>query len=224
MLTEPEARSLLEAAGLSFPPAVVCASADEAVRAAGRWGGPVALKVVSDHIPHKSDAGGVALNLSGDADVSGAFREIERRCGAFLAGRGLPPQVEGILVSPMQPPPLAELLVGAYRDPDVGPVLALGAGGVWVEVLQDVAHRVLPVDEAAVRGMLAELRVGGILAGGRGRPPGDVEAVVQVALAVARCVLENPAVAEVEVNPLFVHARGAVPVDARVYLTATPSA
>ncbi|HSG48130.1 MAG TPA: acetate--CoA ligase family protein, partial [Longimicrobiales bacterium] len=224
ILTEPEARALLEAGGVTFPPAAVCATAAEAVAAAARWDGPVALKVVSPLIPHKSDAGGVALGLSGAADVSGAFVRVTERCGDHLAAHGHPRTVPGVLVSPMQPRPLAELLVGAYRDPDVGPVLSIGAGGVWVEVLEDVAHRVLPVDAREVRAMLSELRVSRVLSGGRGRPAADVDAVVDAALAVARCVMDHPEVAEVEINPLFVYARGAVPVDARVYLTATPSA
>ncbi|MDT8340646.1 MAG: acetate--CoA ligase family protein [Longimicrobiales bacterium] len=223
VLTEPEARALLARAGLVYLPAELCRTPGEALRAARRWAEPLALKVVSDRIPHKSDAGGVALGVSGEAAVCRTFSDILDRARAHLEGQDLPGEVEGVLISPMQPPPLVELLVGACRDPDVGPVLSMGAGGVWVEALADVAHRVLPVDDAAVRAQLQELRVAGMLAGGRGRPRADVEAVVRAARAVARCLLENPDVAEVEVNPLFVHASGAVPVDARVYLTATPS-
>ena len=114
--------------------------------------------------------------------------------------------------------PLAELLVGARRDPDVGPVLTLGAGGIWVEVLRDVSHRVLPVEADEVRRMLQELRTFGLLAGARGRASADLDAVVRAAEAVARCILEHDAVMEVEVNPLFVYADGAQAVDARIFI------
>jgi hypothetical protein len=117
----------------------------------------------------------------------------------------------------MQPTPVAELLVGAVRDPRLGPVLTVGTGGVWVEVVREVAHRLLPVGPEDVREMLDELRVGEVLAGVRGRP-GDRDAVVAAALSVARALLDHPAIAEVEVNPLFVHEVGVAPVDARVIL------
>ena len=136
----------------------------------------------------------------------------------WLDGRGEPPEVEGVLVSPMLTAPLAELLVGAHRDPALGPVLTLGAGGIWVEVLGDVTHRVLPVAEDELREMLAELRTHGLLTGARGRSGADLDAVVAQASAVARCILEVPEIAEVEVNPLFVYAHGAEAVDARIFL------
>jgi acyl-CoA synthetase (NDP forming) len=228
-LTEVEARELLSHRGVRFPPAVLCTSPREAVAAAGSMEGPVALKVVSPGIPHKTEAGGVALGVHGPEAVRAAFREIKER-----ALRHLDPSVEtgalhGVLVTPMQAPPLAELLVGVSRDPGLGPVLTLGVGGVWVELVGQVAHRVLPVEDDDVRALLAELPVGRILAGARGGRSGDVAGVVRVARGLARLVMEVEAVAEVEVNPLFVYPDQVVPVDARIFLrapdapTATPS-
>jgi acetyltransferase len=217
-LTEPEAQALLRAAGLTFPPSALCTTVDEVEAAVAGMQTAVALKVVSAKIPHKTDAGGVALGLLSGAEAVEAFLGIMDRTARYLAGRGAESGVDGVLVTPMLAAPLAELLVGARRDPDVGPVLTLGAGGIWVEVLRDVAHRVLPVDADEVRAMLKELRTYGLLSGARGRPPADLDAVVDAAAAVARCVLEHEEVAEVEVNPLFVYAAGAQAVDARIFL------
>jgi acyl-CoA synthetase (NDP forming) len=228
-LNEPDAHTLLEAVGVTFPRTVFCHTRQEAMDAVAAVGGPTALKVVSRDILHKSDAGGIVLGVEGVDAAGVAWDEMMRRCRAWLDERGArggresragrAGVIEGILVSPMHPPPLAELLVGAVRDPDVGPVLTLGAGGVWVEVMEEVVHRVLPVGDDAIREMLSGLWVARILQGGRGRPAGDLDAVLGAARAVARCILQFDEVAEVEVNPLFVYPRGVVPVDARVYLT-----
>jgi acetyltransferase len=217
-LTEPEARALLAERGTVFPPAVVCRDEEEVRAAIHDMRSAVALKVVSARIPHKSDAGGVALGLDTPADGVEAFRRVTEAARRWLGGRGEPPEVEGVLVSPMLTAPLAELLVGAHRDPALGPVLTLGAGGIWVEVLGDVAHRVLPVGENEIRQMLTELRTHGLLTGARGRSGADLDAVVAQASAVARCIVEIPEIAEVEVNPLFVYAHGAEAVDARIFL------
>lgn len=217
-LTEDEARILLGARGVAFPPGVRCTTPEEAAAAAAGFGGTVAVKVLSPRIPHKSDAGGVALGVAGAEEAAEAFRRVVAAGERWLGGRSEPGEVPGALVSPMLSEPLAELLVGARRHPDVGPVLTVGAGGLWVEVLRDVAHRVLPVDDDEIRAMLEELRIGALLEGARGRPPADAGAVVEQAAAVARTLLEVPEVAEVEVNPLFVYAEGATAVDARIFL------
>ena len=215
-LTEPEARELLAAAGATLPPAVLCLD-EEAVRhAVTQRTGPLALKVVSSRIPHKTEAGGVALGVEGPEAAVEAYRRITGAARAFLGEGGDP--VDGVLVSSMMPPPLAELLVGASRDPDLGPVLTVGAGGIWVEILADVTHRVLPVTPADIETMLDELRIRPLLEGARGRPPAARERIVDEIQAVARCLLAHPALAEVEINPLFVYPDGARAVDARIFL------
>lgn len=218
-LTEPEAQAVLRGGGMTFPPTVLCRTAEEVGDAVADMKAAAVVKVVSPRIAHKTDAGGVVLGVTTAADGVAAFRRIEASAEAWLADHGLEPGIDGVLVSPMLAAPLAELLVGAHRDPDVGPVLTVGAGGVWVEVFRDVAHRVLPADEDGIREMLGELRTWGLLAGARGRAPADLEAVVAGVNAVARVILECDDVAEVEVNPLFVYARGATAVDARIFLT-----
>jgi acyl-CoA synthetase (NDP forming) len=157
-LTEPEARSLLERSGVRFPVAVVCAGAEEAAEAAAHLGGPVAVKVISPHISHKSDAGGVALDLSTPRDVAAAYHRMVDEAERYLEAKGMPAGVDGVLVTAMHPAPLVELLVGGDVDPQLGPMVTLGHGGTWVERLRDVTHRLLPVDASVVREMLRELR------------------------------------------------------------------
>jgi acetate---CoA ligase (ADP-forming) len=217
-LTEVEARALLSAVGLPFADSVLCTSEDEIAEAVFRMNSDVALKVVSAKIPHKTDAGGVALGLETPDAAIRAFLEIRDSTARHLLSAGLAPGIDGVMVAPMLPTPLAELLVGAHRDPAVGPVLTLGAGGIWVEVLRDVTHRVLPVDDEGILEMLGELRIHGLLTGARGRESADLTAIVGAVHAVARCMLESPKVEEVEINPLFAYADRVVAVDARVFL------
>jgi acyl-CoA synthetase (NDP forming) len=160
----------------------------------------------------------VSLGIDSQREAADAFRGITERTARYLRDRGLEPGIDGILVAPMMATPLAEILIGARRDSDVGPVLTLGAGGIWVEVLRDVTHRVLPVDEDEIRAMLGELRIFGLLVGARGRDAADLDAVVHAAAAVGGCIEEHDEVEEVEVNPLFVYKQGVQAVDARIFL------
>ncbi len=217
-LDEMEARVLLGEAGLVFEPAAVVRSAEEAATAAA--GCPVAIKLLSGHISHKSDAGGVVLDVRTADEARAAFAGIAGRAAVYARTHGLPEEDYTATVSPMLAPPFAELLVGAYRDPQLGPVLTVGAGGIWVEVLRDVAHRVLPVGEDEVAAAIGELKVSGLLAGARGGRAVRMGPIVAAAGAVAECVMRWPDVVEVEVNPLFVYQDCVVPVDARVVLAA----
>lgn len=217
-LDEMEARTLLGDAGLRFAPATVVRSPGEAEAAMGNIIGPVAVKLLSKHISHKTDAGGVMLNVHTGEEARAAFARIAENACAYARTHELAEEDCAATVSPMLAPPVAELLVGACRDPQLGPVLTLGAGGTWVEVLRDVAHRVLPVDEDEVAAAIRELKVSARLAGKRGGHAVRVGPIVGAARAVAECVMRWPDVAEVEVNPLFVYEDRAVPVDARVVL------
>ena len=218
VLDEMEARALLAEAGLVFERAEVVRSAEEAARATERMGAPVAIRLLSKHITHKSDAGGVVLDVGGAVDVRAAFETIAGNASAYARTQGFPQENYAAIVSPMLAPPVAEVLVGACRDPHLGPVLTVGSGGTWVEVLRDVAHRVLPVDEREVEDAIGELRVGALLAGGRGGTAVRLGPIVKAAMAVADCVMRWRDVAEVEVNPLFAYPDRVVPVDARVGL------
>lgn len=217
-LTEMESRELLATSGLDFEPLEVAHSADEAAAAAQRIGGPVAIKLLSRHITHKSDAGGVFLNVTGGDEARAAFERVAANARAHARAHALPHEECAATLSPMLASPVAELLVGACRDPQLGPVLTIGAGGIWVEVLRDVAHRVLPVGADEIEAALSELKVKALLAGARGKQAGRLEPIVKAAVAVADCVGRWPDIAEVEVNPLFVYPQRVVPVDARVVL------
>ncbi len=218
-LDEQEARTLLGSVDLRFPPLEVVGSAGAAAAAAARAGRPVAIRLLSRTILHKSDAGGVELGVSGGNAASAAFERIAAAARSWAAVRGLPPEAPAATVTPMLAAPVAELLVGAFRDPQLGPVITLGAGGTLVEALSDVVHRVVPASAEELDAALGELAVDALLRGHRGRPAGRRSAVVKAAAAVAECLLRWPEVAEAEVNPLFVYAHGVVPVDARVVLT-----
>lgn len=218
-LTELEARALLEAAGLVFPAAEAADSGGAAARAAERLGCPVAVKLLSRRITHKSDAGGVVLDVADGAAAARAFEAIVSNAHAYARAEGLSAEAWFVLVTPMLPTPGAELLIGAYRDPQLGPMLTLGSGGTDVEVLRDVAHRVLPVRPSDIEMMMGELRTSPLLAGSRGRPPVDLAGIIHAAQAVARCVMAGSDIAEVEVNPLFAYSDRAVPADARVVLS-----
>lgn len=216
-LNEPEARAVLADAGLTFEPAIVARSGEEAAEALRRIGAPVAVKLVSSAITHKSDVGGVVLSVTTESDARSAYDRIVERARATQADRS-PTEDPCVTVAAMLEAPRAELLVGAYRDPDVGPVVTLGAGGVWVEELDDVAIRVLPVDDIDLEEMLGELRIARVLQAARGLAAVDPSPIVATVRAVTRAITGWVDIAEVDINPLFVYERRVVPVDVRIVL------
>jgi acetyltransferase len=215
LLLEPEVRDLLAPRGVSLVPAKFCRTTDEVREAARTFGGPVALKAVSRFLAHKSDAGGVRLNLP-DADAAvRAYHEMLESVRRHLADRGAPPDVEGALVSPMLAPPIAELLVGVRRDLQFGLVLVVGAGGIGVELAEDVAIRLPPVSAGDVLAALDELAIAPILRGHRGQACVDREAIARLALGLVACADANPALDDIEINPVFAYTGQAVAVDVR---------
>lgn len=217
-LTEPEARAILGDSGLPFGPAEIIRSGDEALQKAVRATHRIALKLLSKHITHKTEAQGVVLDIATPDEARIAFERIVSGARSHARAKGLPDEEYAALASPMYPRPVAEFLVGACRDSQLGPVLTIGAGGVWVEVFRDVAHRMLPVSDSEIASMIAELRASALLAGTRGQPRVRTGPIVAAAAAVAHSVLKWRDIAEVEVNPLFVYEDRVVPVDARVVL------
>jgi succinyl-CoA synthetase beta subunit len=184
-------------------PAELVHSADEAVEAveaARRAGRPAALKICSAQITHKSDVGGVALGLSTDAEVRAGYEQVAA-AGRSVAGA----RIDGVLVSPMRTGGV-ELLAGVTMDPAFGPVLALGLGGIWVEVLNDTSLRVLPVDPGEAQRMLAELRGLPLLRGARGARPADLDVLADVITVLGDAAMSlNGALRALEVNPLWVN-------------------
>jgi acetyl coenzyme A synthetase (ADP forming)-like protein len=202
--------AVLRAAGIEVAPAEAAAPAD-AVATAERLGYPLVAKAVAPGLVHKTEVGGVVMDLHSAADVATAVEELERR----LAGRGF--HLERVVLQ-RQVPGGIEALVGVTTDPTFGPLVVCGLGGVLVELLRDVAHRLLPVSDVDAAEMVARLRTASLLDGYRGMPPGDRTALVDVVRRVAALADVVPELRELDVNPVKVlrPGEGAVAVDARM--------
>jgi len=206
--SEARALELLADNGVPVVPWRLTRTADEAVAAAQELGFPAVVKVVSPEILHKTDIGGVELRLRDDADVRTAFERVT------AAAQGA--HVEGAIVAPMRSGGV-ELIVGVVRDPQWGPVLAVGLGGVWVHVADDTSLRLLPVGEDDVREMLGELRGHALLHGARGSQAADVDRLVQTIVAFAQLAERlGPQLDSIEINPLRVEGATAEALDAAV--------
>jgi acetate---CoA ligase (ADP-forming) len=206
-------KQVLAALGLQVPPGELARSADEAVRVADRIGYPVAMKAQAASLAHKTEAGGVILRLA-DADAArAAWTTLHANVARAQPGLTL----DGVLVEAMSPPGL-ELVVGARRDRQWGPVVMLGLGGIWVEALGDV--RLMPPDltEEEITAEIAGLKTAKLLNGFRNAPPADLKAVAAAVTAVGRLMRARPDITEIDVNPLMVHAvgRGATALDALI--------
>jgi len=207
-LMEHECKELLLRAGIPTNSTLVAQSVDEAVKLSDKIGYPVVLKVLSPEVVHKSDRGGVKLNLKNASEVELAYKEI---ISAFADKKLI-----GVTVQEMVKPGL-EAIVGVSRDPAFGPVLMFGLGGVFVEVLKDVSFKILPVTEADIEEMIKELRGYKLLQGYRGEAV-DIPALKELLLKVSDMVMENPEISELDLNPVFLYPKGAMAVDARIFL------
>ncbi|MBV8242015.1 MAG: acetate--CoA ligase family protein [Hyphomicrobiales bacterium] len=203
--TQPEwvSKKILSAAGIRVPDGALARAPDEAVAIATRVGYPVALKAQAAALPHKTEAGGVMLNLADEAALRAAWERMQRNVERAAPGVTL----DGCLVETMSPQGL-ELMIGAKRDPAWGAVLLVGLGGVWVEVLGDVQLLPVAADETEIVEALHKLRAAKLLTGFRGAPPVDVKAVADAVLAIGRLMRTMPGIVDIDVNPLMVHAKG----------------
>ncbi|MFT0859404.1 acetate--CoA ligase family protein [Ancylobacter sp. G4_0304] len=214
-LLEPEAMGLLREAGIAVPPfALLCSPTDAASLPAELTDVPVALKIVSRDILHKSDVGGVRLNISG-------AQAIETESAALLAhiADTCPgAEIAGVLVTPMAAKGV-EVVIGVTQDPQFGRFLMFGLGGVFVEVMKDVVFRSLPISRADAEGMLDGIRGKALLDGARGAKPVDREGLVELLLKVSHLAIAAPDIVEIDLNPVIVNAAGYAVVDARMLLT-----
>ncbi|MGD2144016.1 MAG: acetate--CoA ligase family protein [Anaerolineae bacterium] len=215
-----EAREVLKAYGFPVPESQLAESPEEAVRIAEEMGYPVVLKVASPDILHKTDVGGVKLNLNTPDDVRDAFDLIVYRAGRYVPGA----RVWGCLVQEMVTRG-REILVGMNRDPQFGPLVAFGLGGIYVEALRDVAFRVAPFSRQEADEMIREIRSYPLLEGVRGEPTADHEAMVDSLMRVSQLVTDFPEIVELDINPLtvFEEGRGAMAIDMRLVLSSQPS-
>lgn len=216
LLNEVEAKTILAEAGIPVTPTKLATSPDEAVTIAAEMGYPVALKVVSEAITHKSDIGGVELNLADQAAVRAAFDRIAAAAQAAAPGAA----IDGVSVQPMARAG-TEVIMGMTMDQQFGPVLMFGLGGVMVEVLKDVAFRVVPLEPRDAKQMLREIQGFPVLDGYRGSDPADLDTLESILLKLSAFAEANPEVNELDLNPVFAYADGAVAVDARIVLAET---
>ena len=212
-LLEHEAKALFKLHGAAVTRDVLARTADEAVAAAGAMGGKVALKIASPDILHKSDAQGVVLGLSSKRDIKHAFSQIIKNARAYRKDA----RIEGILVSPMVEKGV-EIIIGTKIDDQFGPVIMYGLGGVLVEILKDVAFRVLPITRNSAQKMIDDTKSHPILDGVRGEKPYDRKALIHLLLTCSEITEAYPEIQEMDLNPVIVHHQGLDIVDARILL------
>lgn len=211
-LFEFEAKTLLRAHGVAVAPERVAHGTDELAEIAAEFGKqPLAMKVVSKDILHKSDAGGVKLDLVGEAAMREAFDQIVTSCRAYDPNA----DIRGVLVAPMARKG-TEVIVGVVRDPIFGPVLMFGLGGIFVEILEDVAFRAIPLSRHDAEAMVDQLKGRKILAGVRGEAAVDKASLVDLLLAVSSIVSAYPQLSELDLNPVIAYPDGYAVVDARI--------
>ncbi len=214
-LGETDLYPLLQTLDFPLAPSLLARNPDQAVAHATRLGLPIALKIASPDLLHKSDSGGILLDLDTPAAVRAGYLQLLARVQAARPDA----RITGVLVQRMAPPGI-EVIVGARRDPTFGPTLLFGGGGAYVEAIQDVALRLTPLTHADARALIAETIVGRLLAGARGQPPADIPALADLIVRVADLAHAHPELAEFECNPVIVHPAGygVTIVDARALL------
>ena len=216
VLTEIEAKQILGEAGINCTDTRLAATMDEAVAISEKIGYPVVLKISSVDITHKSDAGGVKVNLPDKAAVQKAYDEIMASCKA----RHPDADIEGVTVQGMAKIG-TEVIIGMTKDPSFGPVLMFGLGGIFVEVLKDVAFRIVPLEKNDASEMISEIKGKKLLEGYRGQDPADIPFLEDMLLKLSDLVDKTEGIAEIDMNPVFAYKQGAVVVDARIILSAT---
>jgi acetyltransferase len=212
-----EAREILKAYGLSIPRSELAGTPQHATELARQIGYPVVLKIASPDILHKTDVDGVKVGLRSAEEVQDAFELMVYRAQRYLPEARL----WGCLVQQMVPPGGLEVLIGMVRDPQFGPLVTFGLGGIYVETLRDVSFRIAPFSPQEAEAMLGEIRTHALLDGVRGRPSADKAAIVDALLRVGQLVQDFPEIVELDINPLVVYpqGQGAVAVDMRLALT-----
>jgi len=215
VLTEIEAKQLLTESGINCTDTRLATTRDAAVKLSEQFGYPVVLKVSSVDITHKSDAGGVKVNLKNKAEVENAFDAIMRSCKAAVPTA----RIEGVSVQRMARPGI-EVIMGMIKDPSFGPVVMFGLGGIFVEVLKDVAFRIVPIERSDAEDMINEIKGKKLLEGYRGQEPVGIGYLQQMLLNLSDFVNATPEIEEIDMNPVFAYKDGALVVDARIILSA----
>jgi acyl-CoA synthetase (NDP forming) len=212
-LLETEAKTICKEYGIPVTRFEMATSERDAVKCAKAIGFPVVLKIVSPDIIHKSDIGGVIVGIKNEKEVEDAYRKIMEN----VQKHNPKAKIEGILIQEMAPYG-TEVIVGSIKDPQFGPAIMFGLGGIFVEVLKDVSFRVTPVTEDEAAEMISEVKAYPLLKGYRNTPPADVKALAKIIVNTSRLVTENPEIKELDLNPIMAYEKGAKTVDARIIL------
>jgi len=210
-ILEPEAKKILSAYGVPVTNEAVCTSPEEALIVAERIGYPVAMKVVSPQVVHKTEFKAVCLNVLNEKDVSEIYRSFEQE--SMRANFDL----TGVLVSEMANG--QEMIIGSTKDPQFGHLIMLGMGGISVEVYKDVSYRLVPVNELDVKEMLSEIKGAKLLYGFRGREKANIHALIDALIKVSNMLMDIEEIAEMDLNPIFVNHDGVKVADARLLLS-----
>ena len=212
-LLEPEAKTICIEYGIPTTKFMLAKTPEEAVEYAEKIGYPAVLKIVSTDVIHKFDVGGVILNLRSSQEVRRAYNKILENVKKHKPNA----KIIGVLVQEMAPPS-TEVIVGAIKDPQFGQTLMFGLGGIFVEILKDVAFRIAPITKEEAEEMIREIRAYPVLKGYRNMPPADIQAIIQILINTSKLVMDYPEIQELDLNPIMVYEKGAKTVDARVLL------
>ena len=212
-LLEPEAKAVCVEYDIPVTAFRVAKTEEEALKFADDIGYPVVLKIISPDILHKSDVGGVIINLRNTDEVKDAYRKILASVKKHKADA----EIMGIFVQEMAPKS-TEVIIGATKDPQFGPALMFGLGGVFVEILEDVTFRIAPITEQDAKEMITEVKAYPLLTGYRGQPPADIDTLISILLNTSKLVMDNQEIKELDLNPIMVYEKGAKTVDARIIL------
>ena len=213
ILTEYESKKFLKQAGIPVIETRLARTLKEAVLLSQKMGFPVALKIASPEIVHKSDSGGVRLSLNNTSEVRAAYREIMDG----VQKKNPSASIQGVSVQKMAKPG-TEVIVGTSKDPQFGPVIMFGLGGIFVEVLKDVSFRIIPLGQKDALEMIEEIKGYPLLQGYRGKESVDIPALTEIILKISRVMEEHPEIKELEINPIIAYKKGALAVDARIIL------
>jgi acyl-CoA synthetase (NDP forming) len=218
-LLENEAQQICALHHIPTPKSGKVSSASEAILKAKEIGFPVVLKIISPQILHKSDVGGVILNIKDEKELEAQYEKLLVEIGK----REPSAKILGILVEKMMPPS-TEVIVGGIRDSQFGPSIMFGIGGIFAEIYDDVAFRVAPIDKIDASNLVHEIKGYKILEGARGKPPADLNSLINVLISVSDLMMEHDAISQLDLNPVIVYSDGVCAVDVRIILARTEGA
>lgn len=210
-LLEPEAKEVCRMYGLPVTRLGVATNEDELLKLSKEIGYPVVLKILSPNVLHKSDVGGVLIGLKNDEEVLNGYRQIINN-----VRKNKPDAIiSGVVVQEMVPPS-TEVIIGVTKDPQFGHAIMFGLGGIFVELFKDVSFRIIPITRKDAEEMITEIKGYTLLKGYRGRPPADINSIINALLTVSQIIEENHEISEMDLNPILVYENGIKVVDARI--------